>query len=90
MKVLYLVDYVFYDAKRASILENRDYVMGNCMCPSNANNEHWSFRLWPKLRKLQFLMDSGPLLHVNETMELLEGHRAFGHILVKDIVYEDH
>lgn len=89
MKMAYLVDYVIYDTNRAKILETKNHIMGICMCPSSNKNEYWSFRLWPQSYKFQFLIKEGPLLHVHETMELLEGLRAFGHIIVKDIIYEN-
>jgi hypothetical protein len=89
MKTIYLVNYIIYDTNRSKILEKKDYLMGICMCPSSDKNEYWSFRLWPKTHKFQFLVNDGPLLHAHETMELLEGRRAFGHIVVKEVVYEN-
>lgn len=79
----YIVEYTFYN--RDHLIE-KEWVAGNCYCPSTYGM--WSFRLYPKTNTFKFLVSDGPVLSVNDTTELLWGHKAFGHIIVKAVVDE--
>mgnify|MGYP001593597308 CR=1 FL=1 len=88
--ITYKVDIIFLDDKSQSNTDDPKYqldcVMGNCVLPSGG----WSFRLYPKLFEFKFLIQDGPILQINDKVDLLWGIGRFGQILVRDIAHEAH